>query len=552
MITALEIENFKGIAARQRIEFAPLTLLFGANSAGKSTILQAVLYLQELIEHGSADVDRTDLGGDVLELGGFARLVHRHEIERAIVLRAEFATPGGLERFGRDLADFPFPDLEDEVDSAWLELTIRFRTTPTFRGPLVERAVIGVNGDSEPLVWIETGASLREGESLQARVNLGHPLLATATRELPGAVITAADGTEQPVTARHAPAEVTEEWEQIAVPEKVLHRMMEAEGGGYGGGDGAGAGLGDGSGFGDGRALPVFALSRSRLSALPPVNEPLRVIPFGDESPEKAATAAQVRTFLEMVVLGTTAQFASFLRDAIYIGPLRAIPPRGFLYERVGRTTNWADGLAAWDLLLGDRGNLVERTNGWLRRLGVGCQVVVQQLFHGGADAEELSEGHVDKTVRRLLLDTGTGSFVLPSEVGAGVSQVIPVVVAALDGRLGLSLVEQPEIHVHPAVQVGLGDLLIDAASREGARRTLLIETHSEHVILRLLRRIRETSEKELPEGAASFAEDKLSVLYVESGPDGVRVRRLRVDERGEFKDRWPKGFFAERMEELL
>jgi hypothetical protein len=552
MITALEIENFKGIAARQRIEFAPLTLLFGANSAGKSTILQAVLYLQELIEHGSADVDRTDLGGDVLELGGFARLVHRHEIERAIVLRAEFATPGGLERFGRDLADFPFPDLEDEVDSAWLELTIRFRTTPTFRGPLVERAVIGVNGDSEPLVWIETGASLREGESLQARVNLGHPLLATATRELPGAVITAADGTEQPVTARHAPAEVTEEWEQIAVPEKVLHRMMEAEGGGYGGGDGAGAGLGDGSGFGDGRALPVFALSRSRLSALPPVNEPLRVIPFGDESPEKAATAAQVRTFLEMVVLGTTAQFASFLRDAIYIGPLRAIPPRGFLYERVGRTTNWADGLAAWDLLLGDRGNLVERTNGWLRRLGVGCQVVVQQLFHGGADAEELSEGHVDKTVRRLLLDTGTGSFVLPSEVGAGVSQVIPVVVAALDGRLGLSLVEQPEIHVHPAVQVGLGDLLIDAASREGARRTLLIETHSEHVILRLLRRIRETTEKELPEGAASFAEDKLSVLYVESGPDGVRVRRLRVDERGEFKDRWPKGFFAERMEELL
>jgi predicted ATPase len=177
---------------------------------------------------------------------------------------------------------------------------------------------------------------------------------------------------------------------------------------------------------------------------------------------------------------------------------------------------------------------------------------VVQQLFHGGADAEELSEGHVDKTVRRLLLDTGTGSFVLPSEVGAGVSQVIPVVVAALDGRLGLSLVEQPEIHVHPAVQVGLGDLLIDAASREGARRTLLIETHSEHVILRLLRRIRETTEKELPEGAASFAEDKLSVLYVESGPDGVRVRRLRVDERGEFKDRWPKGFFAERMEELL
>ena len=113
-------------------------------------------------------------------------------------------------------------------------------------------------------------------------------------------------------------------------------------------------------------------------------------------------------------------------------------------------------------------------------------------------------------------------------------------------------MVEQPEIHVHPAIQVGLGDLLIDAITRERNRRTLLVETHSEHLILRLLRRIRETSDKELAEGAPAFTADNLSVLYVENQPDGVRVRRLRVDERGEFIDRWPKGFFAERMEELL
>jgi hypothetical protein len=524
MIRALELENFKGIALRQRVDFAPLTLLFGANSAGKSTVLQALLYLHELLERGTADVDRTELGGNVLELGGFARLVHRHETNRAIVLRAEFATPGGLERLGRDLTDFPFPDLDDEVESAWVELTIRFRTTSTFRGPLVERAVIGVGDDSEPLVWLETGASLRDGEPLNVRVNLGHPLIAEAARD------------------------VTDAWEQIAVPEEVLNRALEAEGSG----SGAGAGLGDGSGFGDGRSLPVFAVSRSRHSALLPANEPLRVIAFGDDNEEKAAAVLQVRTFLEMVVLGTTAQLLASLRDALYIGPLRMIPPRGFLYERGGRVTSWADGLAAWDLLLADRGSLVEQANGWLRRLGAGCQVVVQQLFDRTAAAEELSDGHVDKTVRRLLLDTGAGSLVLPSEVGAGVSQVIPVVVAALEGRGGLSLVEQPEIHVHPAVQVGLGDLFIDAATRDGGRRTMLVETHSEHLILRLLRRIRETTEKELPNDALSFSSDKLSVLYVESHPEGVRIRRLQVDERGEFKDRWPKGFFAERMKELL
>jgi hypothetical protein len=554
MITSLEIENFKGIAARQRIEFAPLTLLFGANSAGKSTILQALLYLHELIERGSADVDRTELGGSVLELGGFARLVHRHETERAIVLRAEFATAGRLERFGRDLSDFPFPDLEDEIDSAWVELTIRFRSAPTFRGPLIENAVIGVNGEREPLVWLEAGTPSRDREGLvRARVNLGHPLLTTEVH-LPSEIEPAEAEALSPIEGmRHAPFNVVDDWEQIAIPEVEQHHPEEGDG--YGGGTGDGAGTADGWGFADPRTLPVFTLATTRHSALPPLGEPLRVVQFGDDSPEKAAAAQQVRDFLEMVVLGTTRQLSSFLRDGLYIGPLRTIPPRGFLYERPGRVSSWADGLAAWELLLADRLTLVERTNEWLNRLGTGCQVVTQQLFDPGADAEEISVGHVDKTVRRLLLKTGAGSLVLPSEVGAGVSQVMPVVVAALEARSGLMLVEQPEIHVHPALQVTLGDLFIEAVTDKGgksSRRSLLIETHSEHLILRLLRRIRETTEKDLAEGAPKFTPDQLSVLYVESPPEGVRIRRLRVDESGEFVDRWPKGFFAERAEELF
>jgi len=166
MLNALELENFKGTAVRQRIDFAPLTLLFGANSAGKSTILQALLYLHELLERSSADIDHTELGGNVLELGGFARIVHRHEMDRAIVLHVDFATPGGLGRFGRGPTHFSFPDLDDEVDSAWLEVTVRFRTSPTFHGPLVERALIRVNGIAEPVVGLETGTSLRDGEPL--------------------------------------------------------------------------------------------------------------------------------------------------------------------------------------------------------------------------------------------------------------------------------------------------------------------------------------------------------------------------------------------------
>jgi hypothetical protein len=480
------------------------------------------------------------LGGNVLELGGFARLVHNHDIKEPIVLRAEFATPGSLERFGRDLTGFPFADLDDEIESAWLEVTVRYRTSATFRGPFLERATVGVGSERTPLVWLETRPHARDGEAMYARINLRHPMLASEHREFP--VWDVDTGTQKLFSLPSAPIAICEAWEQIAIPEEDFHRAIDREPKEESV-DPFGQGLG---------SMPVFALKRARFGALPMLGEPLRVVAFGDESVEAQTTEEHVRAFLEMVVLGTTAQLASFLRGAIYVGPLRTIPRRGSLYEGAGRIASWADGLAAWDLLLADRFTLVEQVNGWLRRLGTGCQVVVQQLFHRSAAAEEIAEGHVDTTVRRLLLETGAGSLVLPSEVGAGISQLVPVVVAALEGRTGLTLIEQPEIHVHPAVQVGLGDLFIEAVGREGSRRTIVIETHSEHLILRLLRRIRETTEHDLSEGAPAFGEDQLSVLYVEATPDGVQVSRLRVDEHGEFKDRWPKGFFAERMMELL
>jgi hypothetical protein len=70
--------------------------------------------------------------------------------------------------------------------------------------------------------------------------------------------------------------------------------------------------------------------------------------------------------------------------------------------------------------------------------------------------------------------------------------------------------------------------------------------------LLRLLRRIRERTDNELPPGVAGLAAEALSVIYVEGDGQGVRFRPLRVDAEGEFRDRWPKGFFEERAGELF
>ena len=101
-----------------------------------------------------------------------------------------------------------------------------------------------------------------------------------------------------------------------------------------------------------------------------------------------------------------------------------------------------------------------------------------------------------------------------------------------------------------------LGDLFIYTAqyrkNHVNSGKSLLIETHSEHIILRMLRRIRETTENELPPGATGLKPDDLSVIYVDKTEEGVQLRNLRVDEEGEFIDRWPKGFFDERTDELF
>ncbi len=137
-----------------------------------------------------------------------------------------------------------------------------------------------------------------------------------------------------------------------------------------------------------------------------------------------------------------------------------------------------------------------------------------------------------------------------------GISQMVPVVVACLMDPDGLIAIEQPELHIHPAIQVGLGDLFIEATQGSqpavGPERSLLIETHSEHIMLRLLRRVREQTENELPPGVVGLTAGDLSVVYVENSAEGVRFRPLRVGPDGDFVDRWPHGFFAERAEELF
>jgi predicted ATP-dependent endonuclease of OLD family len=87
MITGIAIENFKGIRERIEVKLKPLTLLLGPNSAGKSTVLHALRYVNEIFEPRGLSPTRTLAGGEFVDRGGFEDLVHSHDTSRQIRLR---------------------------------------------------------------------------------------------------------------------------------------------------------------------------------------------------------------------------------------------------------------------------------------------------------------------------------------------------------------------------------------------------------------------------------------------------------------------------------
>jgi predicted ATPase len=124
--------------------------------------------------------------------------------------------------------------------------------------------------------------------------------------------------------------------------------------------------------------------------------------------------------------------------------------------------------------------------------------------------------------------------------VGSGFGQVLPILLACHAKRDSTFLIKQPELHIHPALQGDIADELIKSALE--CDNKLLIETHSEHLLLRVLRRIRE----------GKLDPDKVSVVYVENTADGSLIREMPITPEGQLLRDWPGGFFEEGLREVL
>lgn len=183
-------------------------------------------------------------------------------------------------------------------------------------------------------------------------------------------------------------------------------------------------------------------------------------------------------------------------------------------------------------------------------------EVVSLRLPKGGFDIAALDLGSAE-ILGRLELFAHDKNPVAFADVGSGIGYVLPVLIVLADIESdGISIIEQPELHLHPKLQGDLGDLIFQKGLDVSP---LVIETHSEHLILRLLRRVRESYEASVrasydsaPDLSKALLGKDLHFYYFQPISDTeTRVHSLNVSPSGRFYEPWPDGFFEERNSDL-
>lgn len=653
------IGNFKSFGPiAQEIPLKPVTLIFGPNSAGKSSIIHSLLWLNHVFETGEFDVVKPRNGEGKVDLGGFGQFLHRGENSREVIWggslardqlsehfheewacndKVDFSLGIGRTREGRlglttfeviidgrellrlstranrssriDLLDFTHPALQPclakfgemgfedmevmeqenlpmaqyrgEDIRSYLDVLVnrdgyKIIHSQLFPTRLEKCGSVDVEGlASEDLYHSIQSLVLEFPESLQCLVNEAIPeafeLLFAEIRRYPTATF---DALRYLPPLRDLPERSFDQGAVTATIWNILIEDVEVR-------NQVNAWLGKKQfqtryRVGLRELIPVSAMDHNLPNAVE--HEIVRLL----ESPESL-------DILSNLVSELSESFRESFEDrdadlAAYLESDPDLKARLVDEEMALLQENWEDLMDDWPSLSDKqkRGFAYDHVRGVIEPGNVNANLPTGQVWshylinsqqfrdHLAANSwEKLDAGkrvsdfilHSNPQIRReLTLFQQPGNLeVSLQDVGVGISQILPILIAAAANRSRLIAIEQPEIHIHPALQSELGDLFLTSALGNSGN-AFLLETHSEHLILRILRRIRETTEDEMDDWPDDLKEacpkgispDDVAVLYVEPGEDGATVKELRIDDFGEFRDKWPGGFFEERAKEIF
>lgn len=443
MLTHLRIKNFKAWKDTGPVRLAPLTVIFGANSAGKSSLGHLLLALQQTAR--STDRKRALHLGDassLIDLGTFKDCLHGHDLAQSLEFEIAWALPKTME----------------------------------VRDPL--RGKARYSGDRMRLA-----VKLAAGKSEQPEVQSLEYVLGS-------------DANVLDMSLRRDNKRKLELSSQHYVFTKAVGRPW-------------------------------------------PLEEPEKFYRLSDTSSARYTNAG----FLADFALATE----SMLNSLSYLGPLRSHPQR--IYQWSGDTPSSVGQMGEYAiaaiLAAQNAGRKLNRgpkralqefgafIAAWLKDLGVIYDFSVKPVAQGRKEYEVLVKTHAKAPEVKI------------TDVGFGVSQVLPALVQAFYCPPHSTVwMEQPEIHLHPQVQAELADVFISAiqARENGKDRhvQLIVESHSEHFLNRLQRRVAERG----------IAPEDVAVYFCRRAGLATELEPLRLDRFGEIEN-WPEHFFGDEMADI-
>lgn len=202
-----------------------------------------------------------------------------------------------------------------------------------------------------------------------------------------------------------------------------------------------------------------------------------------------------------------------------YVSPLRAHPKRYYMLDKakMNITLDTLDGDAIAEVLK-DNPSITKNVNNWFQKFGLNIDVkAFKEVIH-----------HLIVKQNNLDLDI--------TDVGFGISQILPVIIQGfLANKNTTTIIEQPEIHLHPKMQADLADLFIDIIETNKKAKKLIIETHSEYLLKRLRRRI--------SEGIISAESVSICLFNPQTETESAKINVLQIEEKGYFE--WPIDFYG-------
>ncbi|MDQ7822533.1 MAG: DUF3696 domain-containing protein [Candidatus Eremiobacteraeota bacterium] len=443
MLRTLRILNFKGWQDTGALELAPLTLLFGVNSSGKSSIGQFLMMLKQTAE--SADRKMVLSPGDrksAVQPGTFQQMVYRRDPSQRISFEYLWDLPEGLA-----IKD-SFSGKQHHGDRLSFE------------------ASVGINEQKHSSIFVE-----RFHYNLQR--DDGSKVLAIGMERLP----------------------YSDDGYEVKASEYILQPK-------------------------EGRSGKM--------------GPPVRFYGFPDEV---AASFLNAEFVQELNLLQE-----KLFRSIFYLGPLRT---------RAERLYTWAGNEPEGVGFNGEHtvSAILSAKNRWI---GIGKngpekafeQVIAEKLKDMGLiksfKVSSISKKRQEYEVK--ISTGGAGDTVELPDVGFGISQVLPVLVQCFYAPRGsIIIMEQPELHLHPSAQSALADVMIEViSSREDKVERniqLVMETHSEHFLRRLQRRVAE----------GTVESGKVRAYFADVSGAPPHLDPLRIDEFGTILN-WPEHFFGDEM----